>query len=154
MQVNYNRKKDLEFIINSWSFFFRDYSFFTAPFFSEGSSMKVYGYTKDKQGIMEIENSLKAEQAFVGGLIECTALTEEIDLICNDEGWLIGLEPRVAIPESETIIAGDCFICRHDRRGNFQSIREEDIPLIESKVQYITEEMLLRLALLKYFGML
>jgi len=105
--------------------------------------MKVYGYTKDKQGIMEIENSLKAEQAFVGGLIECTALTEEIDLICNE-----------AIPESETIIAGDCFICRHDRRGNFQSIREEDIPLIESKVQYITEEMLLRLALLKYFGML
>ena len=74
--------------------------------------MKVYGYTKDKQGIMEIENSLKAEQAFVGGLIECTALTEEIDLICNEEGWLIGLEPRVAIPESETIIAGDCFICR------------------------------------------
>ena len=106
--------------------------------------MKVYGYTKDKQGIMEIENSLKAEQAFVGGLIECTALTEEIDLICNEEGWLIGLEPRVAIPESETIIVGDCF----------QSIREEDIPLIESKVQYITEEMLLRLALLKYFGML
>lgn len=50
--------------------------------------MKVYGYTKDKQGIMEIENSLKAEQAFVGGLIECTALTEEIDLICNEEGWL------------------------------------------------------------------
>ena len=48
--------------------------------------MKVYGYTKDKQGIMEIENSLKAEQAFVGGLIECTALTEEIDLICNEEG--------------------------------------------------------------------
>ena len=47
--------------------------------------MKVYGYTKDKQGIMEIENSLKAEQAFVGGLIECTALTEEIDLICNEE---------------------------------------------------------------------
>lgn len=40
--------------------------------------MKVYGYTKDKQGIMEIENSLKAEQAFVGGLIECTALTEEM----------------------------------------------------------------------------
>ena len=48
--------------------------------------MKVYGYTKDKQGIMEIENSLKAEQAFVGGLIECTELTEEIDLICNEEG--------------------------------------------------------------------
>jgi hypothetical protein len=32
--------------------------------------MKVYGYTKDKQGIMEIENSLKAEQAFVGALAD------------------------------------------------------------------------------------
>ena len=78
--------------------------------------------------------------------------TSRFEMCIRDR--LIGLEPRVAIPESETIIAGDCFICRHDRRGNFQSIREEDIPLIESKVQYITEEMLLRLALLKYFGML
>ena len=25
------------------------------PFLSEGSGMKVYGYTKDKQGIMEIK---------------------------------------------------------------------------------------------------
>ena len=43
--------------------------------------MKIYGYTKEKQGFMEIENTLEAEQKFVGGLIECTALTEEIDLV-------------------------------------------------------------------------
>ena len=71
--------------------------------------MKIYGYTKEKQGFMEIENTLEAEQKFVGGLIECTALTEEIDLVCNEEGWLIDLEPRVIIRELETIIAGDCF---------------------------------------------
>ena len=59
--------------------------------------MKIYGYTKEKQGFMEIENTLQAEQKFVGGLIECTALTEDIDLICNEEGWLIGLEPRVLL---------------------------------------------------------
>ena len=52
--------------------------------------MKVYGFTKDNQGVMEIENTLEAEQKFVGGLIECTALTEDIDLVCNEEGWLIG----------------------------------------------------------------
>lgn len=69
--------------------------------------MKIYGYTKEKQGFMEIENTLEAEQEFVGGLIECTALTEDIDLVCNEEGWLIGLEPRVAIKEPQTIIAGD-----------------------------------------------
>ena len=116
--------------------------------------MKIYGYTKEKQGFMEIENTLQAGQDFVGGLIECTALTEDIDLICNEEGWLIGLEPRVAIKEPATIIAGDCFICRHDRRGNFESIRESDLELINSKVKPISEEMLLRAVLLNYFGLL
>lgn len=103
---------------------------------------------------MEIENTLKAEQDFVGGLIECTAITEDIDLICNEEGLLMGLEPRVAIPESKTVIAGDCFICRHDRHGNFQSIREEDIDIINSKVHYISEEELFRIVLFEYFGLL
>lgn len=72
--------------------------------------MLIYGYAKEKQGFMEIENTLEAKQKFVGGLIEGTALTEDIDLICNEEGWLIGLEPRVALPEVKTVIAGDCFI--------------------------------------------
>ncbi len=70
---------------------------------------------------MDIENTLQAEQEFVGGLIECTALTEEIDLVCNEEGWLIGLEPRVMIRELETIIAGDCFICGIISRGNLRA---------------------------------
>ena len=116
--------------------------------------MRVYGYTKDNQGFMEIENSLQAEQKFVGGLIECTALTEDIDLVCNEEGLLLDLAPRIAIPESKTIIAGDCFICRHDRQGNFQSIKESDLELINSKVKYITEEALFRAVLLDYFGLL
>ena len=109
--------------------------------------MKVYGFTKDNQGVMEIENTLEAEQKFVGGLIECT------DLVCNEEGWVIGLEPRVIIRELKTIIAGDCFICRHDRQGNFKSIKESDIDLIKSKVKPISEEMLFRAVLLQYFGL-
>jgi len=116
--------------------------------------MRVYGYTKDDQGFMEIENSLQAEQKFVGGLIECTALTEDIDLVCNEEGLLLDLAPRIAIPESKTIIAGDCFICRHDRQGNFQSIKESDLELIQSKVHYITDEELLRIVILEYYGLL
>ena len=116
--------------------------------------MKIYGYTKEKQGFMEIENTLEAEQKFVGGLIECTALTEDIDLVCNEEGWLIGLEPRVMIRELETIIAGDCFICRHDRQGNFKSIKDEDLELINSKVKPISEEALFKAVLLNYFGLL
>ena len=116
--------------------------------------MKIYGYTKEKQGFMEIENTLQAEQKFVGGLIECTALTEDIDLVCNEEGILLDLAPRIAIPASKTIIAGDCFICRHDRQGNFQSIKESDLDLINSKVHYITDEELLRIVILEYYGLL
>lgn len=116
--------------------------------------MRVYGFKKDEQGFMDIENTLQAEQEFVGGLIECTAITEEIDLVCNEEGWLIGLEPRVMISELETIIAGDCFICRHDRQGNFKSIKDEDLELINSKVKPISEEALFKAVLLNYFGLL
>jgi len=60
LQVNYNRKKDLEFIINSWSFFFRDYSFFTAPFFSinqrQSDEMAKKKYEKIEQITEKYEN--------------------------------------------------------------------------------------------------
>ena len=102
--------------------------------------MRVYAFKGNSKGFMEIENTLEAEQAFVGGLIEKVALTERIDLICNEEFLLQGLEPRVAMDlggELPQIICGDCFICRHDGRGNFVSIREEDLEIIAKKIIHL-----------------
>ena len=115
--------------------------------------MLVYGFKKDKIGLMEIGDDLKAKQDFVGGLIERTALNEHLDLICNEEGWLIGLEPRVAIKGIETIIAGDCFVCRYNSHGDYESIKECDVEFIENKIKYITEEELLHAILMSYFNM-
>jgi hypothetical protein len=91
--------------------------------------MKVYGFTEQEVGFMEIENGLESEQKFVGGLIELVGLTEELDLICNEEGKINGLPPQaVWLDDGELvdIICGNCFVCRHDDEGNFTDIRESD----------------------------
>ena len=84
--------------------------------------------------IGEIENSLEAKQKYVKGLIQVVSLNSQIDIICNDEGKLIGLEPNRAFMDGEDILdifVGNILACRHDIEGNFTSIREEDIPVIE-----------------------
>jgi len=52
LQVNYNRKKDLEFIINSWSFFFGGLFFFHSLF------LCVRNYFKAQTVIIKNEEEL------------------------------------------------------------------------------------------------
>lgn len=100
--------------------------------------MKVYGFTENKNGVMEIGESLKAEQEFVGGHIEVYCIGNHLDVVCNDEGKINGLELRVAHIEDNRIlevIAGDCFVCRHNDEGEFESIKDEDIEYIKEKLK-------------------
>ena len=110
--------------------------------------IKVYGFRNNKHGIIEIENSLETEQVFVGGLIDVYSVTDDLDVVFNDEGLINGLKPRVVIlggnvdgeggiRELKEIIHGDCFVCRHDAEGNFLSIREEDVGTIRYFVKSI-----------------
>lgn len=110
--------------------------------------VKVYGFKNEQQGIIEIENSLEAEQAFVGGLIDVYAITDSLDLVLNDEGLINGLEPRAVVFGEGTdeakkqrkikeIIHGDCFVCRHDDEGNFLSIEDGDVKTIKHFVKAI-----------------
>lgn len=114
--------------------------------------MKIYGFTEEKEGFMEIENTLHSMQKFVGGLIDVVALTPNIDLVVNDEGLINGSEPRVIFLEDgkivNCIIMGDCFVCRHDGKGNFESILETDLPVIRKKLLYLNSEQLKLLGLL------
>jgi len=114
----------------------------------KGIKVKVYGFKNGKQGIMEIENTLEAEQSFVGGLIDLYAITDNLDIVLNDEGLINGLEPRAVVLGEGTdeakkqrkikeIIHGDCFVCRHDEEGNFLSIREEDVETVRYFVKSI-----------------
>ncbi len=114
----------------------------------KGVKVKVYVFKDDQQGIIEIENSLEAEQAFVGGLIDVYSITDDLDVVFNDEELINGLEARAVVLGEGTveakkqskikeIIHGDCFVCRHDNDGNFVSIREEDIKTIQHFVKAV-----------------
>lgn len=86
--------------------------------------------------VMHIPNRLEVFQSLVGGLIEHLSITNEIDLICNDEGKLQGL-PITCILHHEgqalDFIAGDFILCGHDEDGNFADVPDFEtcLPLIE-----------------------
>ena len=60
--------------------------------------------------VTEIENSLEAMQAAVGGYIQTASLTKGIDIVCNEEGHLIGLPVNKNFPS----IVGDFFLISSD----------------------------------------
>ena len=84
--------------------------------------------------IGSIENTLKAHQAYVGGLIQAVHITPEIIVICNDEGKLQHLHlNRALLGDNSQVIdyfVGDILLVRSSGE-NFASIRPEDIPVIE-----------------------
>lgn len=91
----------------------------------------------------EIENTLKAKQKYVGGTIQAVRLTDEIDVVCNDEGkirkfpknriWFLYGEPV-------DILCGNILCVRHDMEGNFTSIREEDIPVVQKHLKVFSRD--------------
>lgn len=52
----------------------------------------------------DIDNTLEAMQAFVGGYIETVTLEDGRVIVCNEEGVILGLPMNHGI-------AGDFFIC-------------------------------------------
>lgn len=91
--------------------------------------------------LSEVENSLEAEQRYVNydeprGLITVLSITDEIDVIANDEGKLKNYPiNRFVVDDMGGVydmLVGNLMCVRHNSEGEFTSIREEDIPVIES----------------------
>ena len=90
-----------------------------------------------------VDNSLEAEQAYINynephGLIAVVSITDEIDVICNDEGKLKNLPiNRFLISDDGVVLdmlVGNIMCVRHNSEGEFTSIKEDDIPIIESRL--------------------
>lgn len=83
----------------------------------------------------KVENTLEAKQKLVGGRIEVVTLGD-IDIILNEDGKLLRLPPNRVLTDDKgnifDILVGDIICCRHDGNGNFCSIHQEDISVIES----------------------
>lgn len=76
--------------------------------------------------VMNIENTLEAKQKLVDGLIEVVSITNDILLICNEEGKLDNLPPNLLFDND--YIAGDCFFIGDDyKNGDFKSLTDEQI---------------------------
>ena len=104
--------------------------------------MKAYGFGSKGNGTFEIEDTLENLQEYVGGYIEVIGITENIDLVCNDEGKLMGLDITAALINDDgevvEIIAGDCFLVRNNGEGEFESIKDEDADIIKRYVKKVT----------------
>ena len=91
--------------------------------------MQIYTLNNRKFVMTEIEDTLEAMQEFVDGDIETINITDEILLVCNEEGKMRGLTPSAFIvrnQEVQDIIVGNFFLCREDGE-DMVSIQESDI---------------------------
>ena len=84
-----------------------------------------------RPSVCYLENELSSLQKAVSigadyvGLIEIIDLDEEVCLLCNEEGKLIGLAPNRRL--GNDIICGVFYVTGQDRAGNLISLSEDQI---------------------------
>lgn len=111
--------------------------------------MRVLMVEPGKEAVeTEIENSLEAMQAAVGGYIEMIQpYADDVALICNEEGKLEHLPLNRVICDEETgqpldVIAGTFFICGAPANSSeFASLSDEQLQKYQQKFQ--SPEMIL-----------
>ena len=85
---------------------------------------------------IELDNTLEAMQNFVGGLIECIALSDtgsEVTLVCNDEGKLLGLPLNRPLWDGADVLAGPGFLAGCDNEGNLTSLPQSTMDFYKEK---------------------
>lgn len=71
--------------------------------------------------IVKIKTGLENLQEAVGGLIEIVDIEEDICILCNEEGKLIGLEGNRRI--GDDILVGTFYICGSNKNGELVSLK-------------------------------
>lgn len=94
----------------------------------------------------EIENTLENLQKIVGGWIEIPYIShrfaeEVIDVIINEEGKMIGLEPQIAVVRKDDnkildLVMGNCIFASHDEEGNTVELTDKQIKIIKEELKY------------------
>ena len=97
--------------------------------------LKVVVKKVGKQPTVEtIEDTLKAKQQLVNGLIEIVPANEEILIVCNEEAKLLNMKPNLFL--GYDYIAGDCFFVGDDyKNAGFKSLTDEQIKEVEKIIE-------------------
>ena len=80
--------------------------------------------------IVRLDNSLESLQTAVSigadyrGLIEIISLSDEVCILCNEEGKLIGLEPNRRLWSD--VLCGVFYVTGQDEEGNLCSLSAKD----------------------------
>ena len=97
--------------------------------------MKVIVVRCGKEPVVEnLENKLEAMQKLVGGYIqEVFPWNDNVVLVCNEEGKLIGLRPNRVLTDENgkayDIVYGTFFLCyAPPSSANFKSLPDKLIP--------------------------
>lgn len=69
---------------------------------------------------VEIDNSLEAMQKLVGGYVEVVYMFDNVFMVCNEEGKLMGLEPNLVLRNGDVVV-GDIFFVEFDEEGEMKS---------------------------------
>lgn len=79
--------------------------------------------------VVEVDPTLENLQALVGGgYIEVVPVGRDgLELVCDEEGKMKGLPWNVSIFGGQDVVAGDCFLTRHDREGEPVSVTDADV---------------------------
>ena len=89
---------------------------------------------------IDLDNTLEAMQKFVGGLIECIALSDtgsEVTLVCNDEGKLLILKRAVGhTPKSKTL--DEVYL--HPKANQMIEVFDKANQLVKDEVLALPEE--------------
>lgn len=105
--------------------------------------MKVYVRWENKKtglfesDIEEIDNSLEDMQDMVEGYIETYPITEELIIICNEEGKLMNLPINLVVMLNDKVvdyICGDIFITKGDGNGEFTDLSDADIDVVKRMI--------------------
>ena len=81
--------------------------------------------------VVELNNDLDSLQKAVSigapeqGLIEFVYLGDNVSILCNEEGKLIGLQPNRVL--GNDILCGVFYVCGQDRCGNLTSLNEDAV---------------------------
>ena len=80
-----------------------------------------------------IDSGYETLSDIVGGLIDIISLPMDnnIDIVCNDEGLLMSMNPNIVIPEYESVLVGPIVFQSYNiETGDAMSLTDEQIDTV------------------------
>ena len=89
------------------------------------------------------------------GLIEIITLEEDVCILCNEEGKLIGLEPNRRL--GKDVLVGTLYVTGQDRCGHLTTLSEAKMQkyakFFEKPCNDITDEEVANTLVMRFYGM-